>query len=160
MSHLVEWDIVGLDITYEYHHGYRLLDLKQQAAEFPFGFGMSYTQFRLGKLRVENNGDPANQLTVLVDVENIGDRQGAEVVQLYVGCVDSSVERHVRELKGFGRVPLDAGEVKTLSFGLTGNDLAYYDADSSTWQVEDIEYSLFLGTSSADLPLQTTIRIK
>lgn len=160
MSHLVEWDIVGLDITYEYHHGYRLLDLKQQAAEFPFGFGMSYTQFRLGKLRVENNGDPANQLTVLVDVENIGDRQGAEVVQLYVGCVDSSVERHVRELKGFGRVSLDAGEVKTLSFGLTGNDLAYYDADSSTWQVEDIEYSLFLGTSSADLPLQTTIRIK
>lgn len=160
MSHLVEWDIVSLDINYEYHHGYRLLDLKQQAAEFPFGFGLSYTQFRLGKLKVEKGGDVKDQLTVLVDVENIGDRQGDEVVQLYVGYNDSSVERHVRELKGFGRVSLAAGEVKTLSFSLNASDFAYYDVDNGAWKLEDIEYSLFLGTSSAHLSLETTIRIK
>jgi beta-glucosidase len=158
ISDLVEWDIQSLDISYEFHHGYRLLDLSGRVAEFPFGFGLSYTHFELNDLKVIKDDDLDDQATVLVSVTNIGERSGDEVVQLYIGCKGSAVERHMKELKGFGRVSLAAGESKTLAFTLSGEDMAYYNARQRQWCVEDIEYQIFVGTSASDLPLTTTLR--
>ena len=127
---------------------------------FPFGFGLSYTTFRIGNVRVEKAEiGPGESTRVLADVTNTGDRPGDEVVQLYVRDVVSSVTRPVKELKGFRRVSLGPGEGATVAFDVTPAHLAFHAIDMRC-RVEPGEFRLMVGSSSRNEDLQTvTIRV-
>lgn len=115
---------------------------------YPFGYGLSYTQFRLSNLQLSAQSiRPDGQLTVSIEVENTGRRAGDEVVQLYIRDVASSVTRPVRELKGFERVTLKAGERRRVSFKLTSAELGFYNRDLR-FVVEPGAFKVFAGTSS------------
>ena len=115
---------------------------------FPFGHGLSYTRFRLKNLCLDARRiTPEGRLAVSVAVENIGDRDGDEVVQLYLRDVAASVARPVRELRGFERVTLRAGESRTVRFTLTPDDLGFYN-DRMQFVVEPGVFRVFVGTSS------------
>jgi beta-glucosidase len=125
---------------------------------YPFGFGLSYTTFAYSNLRTSASRLAKDgQITVSVNVRNTGKRDGQEVVQLYVKHAGSKVERPIKELKGFQRVALKAGETKTVQLPLRARDLAYWDAQKKQWVVEDEKVNLMLGGSSADVKLQQTI---
>ena len=100
-------------------------------------------------------------LEVTVDVTNQGDMAGDEIVQLYIGCSGSKVDRPLKELKGFARVHLEPGEAKTVSLKIEAEDLAYYDVDSGDWVVEETEYTAYVGPSSRqeDLGLSAAFEI-
>lgn len=152
---LVPFDHTSDAVTYGYFHGYRQLQNDGVAPLFPFGHGLSYTNFAYEQLGVsEDSGD--GQVTVSVVVRNEGDRFGEEVVQLYLGYEGSKVQRAVRDLKGFTRVALDPQQSETVEFVLSGRDLAYYDGG---WQVEPIIYRVEVGRSSGDLPLSATFAL-
>jgi beta-glucosidase len=121
-------------------------------AQFPFGHGLSYTQFqydglKLGAPQISVDG----KQQVSVRVKNIGGRAGDEVVQLYVRHVKSAVKRPLKELRGFERVHLKPGEEKTVAFSLPAEKLAYYNVDKNAWVVEPGTVEVMLGSSSADI---------
>jgi beta-glucosidase len=117
---------------------------------YPFGYGLSYTQFRLRNLQLSANSiRPDGRVTVSVEVQNTGQRAGEEVVQLYIRDVAASVTRPVRELKGFQRVTLRPGETRRLEFTLTPALLGFYNRDMR-FVVEPGEFKVMVGTSSAD----------
>ncbi|HEU5397628.1 MAG TPA: fibronectin type III-like domain-contianing protein, partial [Verrucomicrobiae bacterium] len=124
---------------------------------FPFGFGLSYTKFGIKNLRLANKTIRRNGSTrVLVDLSNLGRRAGTETVQLYIRDRVSSVTRPVKELKGFQKVRLEAGETKTVEFEITFESLAFYDVDMK-YVVEPGEFEIKVGNSSRDADLQTVI---
>lgn len=142
------------DIHYEegVFTGYRWYDTKGIEPLFPFGYGLSYTTFKLSKPRVSDATMQANDvITVKVDVTNTGKLAGAEVVQLYIAPPKSDVERPVRELKDFGKVFLQPGETKTVNMQLTKRDLAYWDTTAHDWKVTPGTYQIEIGTSSRDI---------
>jgi beta-glucosidase len=153
MNQLMDWDINALDVDHDLLHGYRYLDFHDHNPQFPFGFGLSYTSFVVSELNVERSTEGFN---VLVAVTNTGERQAAEVVQLYVEWSESGVFRVPRELKAFGRVNLDPGETIDLLMDIKDSDLCYYDMDKRDWQLETCRYELKVGTSSRDLPLSSS----
>ncbi|MCB0036531.1 MAG: glycoside hydrolase family 3 C-terminal domain-containing protein, partial [Anaerolineales bacterium] len=127
---------------------------------WPFGYGLSYTAFEVGNLQVVNQQAAVGESFVLtVDVENVGARAGSEVVQLYVRDLVASVTRPLKELKGFKRVYLEAGEKQTLTFELFVNQLGFYDPQMC-YVVEPGHIKLMVGTSSQDLPLEAAVEIK
>ena len=125
---------------------------------YPFGYGLSYTTFAYGPLGVNkanfNFGEP---LTVSVTITNTGACSGAEVVQLYVQDLVGSVTRPVKELKGFKKIFLEAGEAKRLDFTLTSDDLRFYTADMS-FAAEPGDYVIYVGGSS-DLDTGVTVTL-
>ena len=127
---------------------------------FPFGFGLSYTTFQVGNVRLERAEiDPDESTRVLADVTNTGARAGDEVVQLYIRDVVSSVTRPVKELKGFRRVSLQPGETATVAFDITPDLLAFHDI-GMRFRVEPGEFRVMVGRSSGDQDLQTvTLRV-
>ena len=127
---------------------------------FPFGYGLSYTQFRLSNLQTSAERIRADgRLTVSAEVENTGQRAGDEVVQLYIRDMIASVTRPVMELKGFQRVTLRAGEKRRLEFTLTPELLGFYNREMH-FVVESGEFKVMLGTSSADEhQLSTTFEV-
>nr|MDO8110643.1 glycoside hydrolase family 3 C-terminal domain-containing protein [Candidatus Sigynarchaeota archaeon] len=148
-SQLPRFDNKTKEITYEYFHGYKLMDKRYDKPAFPFGFGLSYTKFSYSNLRVEReNIDVKGNLSFHVDVQNTGDRAGEEVVQAYVGYKDSKVDRPVKELKAFRKVGIEPGAKETVSLSIPAKDLAFYDVQSNMWVTESIEYVLFVGPSS------------
>ena len=137
------------ELKIDYYHGYRLFDKKGYEPSYPFGFGLSYTTYQYRNLKLDKKQVGKNgKLTVRVDVSNTGQRPGEEVVQLYVGYKGSKVDRPVKELKGFTRVALNPGETRTVSFELKPADLAYWDTESNGWVIEEIEYLVYVGSSS------------
>jgi beta-glucosidase len=124
---------------------------------FPFGFGLSYTKFsfknvRLAKQKIKCNGSTQ----VLVDVTNTGKRAGTEVVQLYIRDCVSSVTRPVKELKGFQKISLEAGETKTVALEITPESLAFWDVRMK-YVVEPGEFEIMVGSSSRDSDLQKVV---
>ena len=118
---------------------------------FPFGYGLSYTQFKITNLRLSAARiRPDGKVTVSVDVANVGARAGDEVVQLYIRDVAASVTRPVKELKGFRRVALRAGEKKRLEFTLEPKELGFYDR-TMNFVVEPGEFKVMVGSNSEDL---------
>ena len=95
-----------------------------------------------------------------VTIKNTGQMAGAEVVQLYVHDTESSVERPVRELKGFRKVFLAPGESRRISFTIGPEDLSFFDAASHSWALEPGEFHVLVGTSSADLPVDLTLQVR
>jgi beta-glucosidase len=118
---------------------------------FPFGYGLSYTQFKFGRPELSaTNISPDGQLTVNVEVSNIGKRTGDEVVQLYIRDEASSVTRPVKELKRFQRITLQPGEKRRVQFTLKPEDLAFYNRQMR-FVVEPGEFKLMVGPNSEDL---------
>jgi beta-glucosidase len=149
-------------IEYGYYHGYRLFDKEGIEPAFPFGFGLSYAEYEYGNLRLsERRIGKGGRIKVSFDVTNTGEMEGHEVVQLYVGYKGSKVERPVKELKGFARLDLTPGETKTGLIEVKAEDLAYYDTDAGAWEIEEIEYVVYVGPSSrqGDLKLCETFRV-
>ncbi len=128
---------------------------------YPFGFGLSYTTFKFGKPRLKKATIRKNESTsVLVDVTNVGDRSGDEVVQLYIRDKVSSVTRPVKELRGFQRITLEAGQKKTVTLDITPEHLAFYSIDMK-YGVEPGEFEIMVGNSSRDQDLQNILlRVK
>jgi beta-glucosidase len=118
---------------------------------FPFGYGLSYTQFKITNLQIGAKQIKANgTLTVSVDVENVGKLKGDEVVQLFIRDVAASMTRPVKELKGFQRVTLGAGEKKRLEFVLTGDQLGFWNREMQ-FVVEPGAFKVMVGSNSEDL---------
>jgi len=132
--------------------GYRWFDKKKIEPLFPFGHGLSYTTFKVGDPVLSAKtlkGD--DKLSVEVSVTNSGSVDGAEVVQLYVEDPESSVDRPIRELKGFKKVNLKAGETKTVSLELKRKDLSFWDEASNNWKAEPGTFRASVGTSSRQI---------
>ena len=140
--------------------GYRFFDMAGVSVLFPFGHGLSYTQFGYTGLRVS---EAAGQLTCSVQLTNQGDRTGAEVVQLYVRKVDSAVRRPEQELKAFAKIMLAPGESATVLLNVDLADLAIYDighdSGQGAWVVEPGEYEIRVGASSQDIRLKHPIKL-
>jgi beta-glucosidase len=121
---------------------------------YPFGFGLSYTTFSVGDVRLSKRRIAANGSTeVLADVTNTGTRAGSEVVQMYIRDLVSSVTRPVKELKGFRRISLEPGQSATVSFEITPESLAFWDVNMKR-RVEPGDFEIMVGTSSRDTDLQ------
>ena len=124
---------------------------------FPFGFGLSYTNFKLSNVRLaQNKINRSGSTRVLVDITNTGKRVGTEVVQLYIRDLVSSVTRPVKELKGFQKIALTPGETQTVKLDITPESLAFYDVNMK-YAVEPGEFEIMVGTSSRDGDLQKVI---
>ena len=147
-------------ITYDLWQGYRKLLRDGNRPAFPFGFGLSYTTFTHDSLRLaEDTLKPDGTLRATVAVKNAGSVAGDDVVQLYVSCLGSEVERAPRELKAFARVHLDPGETKTVHFAVPAAELAWYD-EKSGWVVEATEYMAIVARNAHDdNPLAARFRI-
>ena len=127
---------------------------------YPFGFGLSYTSFEYSNLQITpKETGPAGEIYVSADVKNTGKREGSEVVQFYFDDVISSMSTPVKELAGFEKVNLAAGEKKTVKFRLTPEQLAFLDKDLE-WVVEPGIFKVMVGSSSADIRLDGEFEIK
>jgi beta-glucosidase len=139
------------NITYGYYHGYTLFDKNDIEVAYPFGFGLSYTNYSYDKLRVLTPQLSSNDtLRVQVDVTNSGAMAGDEVVQMYVGFANSAVDRPVKLLRDFDKVALQPGETRTVTLDVAVKELAWYNPDDTEWQTETMSYEVYVGGSSAE----------
>jgi len=129
--------------------GYRYYDTKNIEPLFPFGHGLSYTEFTYSNLKV----DPST-LEVGFDIKNTGKRKGKEVVQLYVHDVESRVARPTKELKRFEKVELAPGETKRVTFHLDERALTFYDSEAKRWTAEPGNFDILVGSSSRDIRMK------
>lgn len=142
--------------------GYRAYDKLIQHVSYPFGFGLSYTTFRIDDVNVSITGSVAGgdlAATMTASVTNTGQRAGAEVVQVYVGDVEASVARPLRELKGFVKVHLEPGETRQVSCQLDQRAFAFWSRRLQQWVVESGEFLIAVGSSSRDLVATEAITI-
>jgi beta-glucosidase len=142
--------------------GYRAYDKLIQQVSYPFGFGLSYTTFRIDDINVSITGSVAGgdlAATVTASVTNTGQRAGAEVVQVYVGDVEASVARPLRELKGFVKVHLEPGETRQVSCDLDERAFAFWSQRLQQWVVESGEFMIAVGSSSRDLVATEAITV-
>ena len=137
--------------------GYRGYDKSGIKPLYPFGYGLSYTTFAYGNLMVEKNG--VNRVKVTFDISNTGKMDAAEVAQVYVHDVKSSVPRPYKELKGYEKVFLKKGETKRVTIELEDDAFSYYDMDKQRFVVEKGDYEILVGTSSECLPLKGSITL-
>lgn len=140
--------------------GYRYYDKKAVDVLFPFGYGLSYTNFEYSNLKISKNEiDDTEKLTVSVKIKNIGDVFGKEIVQLYIRDKESSVTRPEKELKGFEKIGLEPGEEKEVTFILNKRSFAYYNVDLGDWHVESGEFEILIGKSSREIVLKEVITV-
>jgi beta-glucosidase len=123
---------------------------------YPFGHGLSYTQFEYGPVQAPSRVPSGNDVTISVDVSNVGARDGVEVVQLYLRDLVASVKRPMRQLKGFERVALRAGETKTVTFALKPVDFSLRNAEGEQ-VVEPGEFAVMLGGSCVTTRAATVV---
>jgi beta-glucosidase len=135
--------------------GYRHFDRSPIKPLFAFGYGLSYTTYKYSGLSVTPaEGDLHEPVTVSFDLENTGQREGAEVAELYVGDAHASVPRPVKELKGFAKVNLKPGEKKRVTLTLDRRAFSFYDVKKSDWNAEPGEFTILVGGSSDNIHLQ------
>ncbi len=138
--------------------GYRYYDKKEVEPLYPFGYGLSYSNFEFSNMRTNcgkmEMGVPAfsEEIFIWVEVENKGPYAGAEVIQLYISDPYTTLHKPVRECKDFQKVYLENGEKRTISFTITKEKLKAYDADLKKWTVEEGYYDIAIGNSSRNLP--------
>ena len=149
--------------------GYRYYDTKKMDVLFPFGHGLSYTEFEYSNMQVKpSEGFDDSEFdvvginsgaTVTVDVKNIGSRAGKEIVQLYISDKTGVTNRPVHELKGFEKVSLEPGETKTVSFELDKRSFAWYCTEIGDWYAANGRYTIEIGKSSRDIVLEQDIEL-
>lgn len=137
--------------------GYRGYDRTGVKPLYPFGFGLSYSDFAFDNLDVKKNAD--GTVSVAFDLTNTGKRTASEVAQVYVGDVECSVPRPLKELKGFEKVSLKPGETKRVEVLLDDEAFAFYDLDRHDFVVEPGKFTVYVGNSSANLPLSQEIEL-
>lgn len=130
--------------------GYRYYETAGVPVKYPFGFGLSYTTFAYSEIKADADG-------VSFTLENTGDRDGAETVQLYVGMNGAKVFRPSKELKGFAKVFLKAGEKKEVRITFDDKTFRYWNVKTDRWEEEGGQYTIMLGASAADIRLTTTV---
>lgn len=126
--------------------GYRYYDTAGIPVLYPFGFGLSYTSFEYSDISVNEDG-------VSFTIKNTGDVDGAEVAQMYVGLPNGKVFRPEKELKGFAKVFLKAGESKTVTIPFDDKTFRYFNVKTNKWEIEDGKYQIMVGSSSANILL-------
>lgn len=132
--------------------GYRYYDTFHKPVSYPFGYGLSYTQFTYSNLDVVNEGDNI-RLSCLIT--NAGDKEGKEVAQVYVSAPNNGQKRPLKELKTFAKTKfLQPGETEKVTFILTKSDLAQYDENTGKWKIPEGTFRLFVNSSSADCKLE------
>jgi len=135
--------------------GYRHFDRSETKPLFAFGYGLSYTTFAYSKLSVAPQAGNLNEpVTVSFDVRNTGDREAAEVAEVYVGESHSSVPRPVKELKGFAKINLKPGETRRVTLKLDRRAFSFYDVKKSDWRAEAGDFTILVGGSSDNIQLQ------
>jgi len=140
--------------------GYRHFDRSGIRPRYPFGFGLSYTTFQLSDLALSAARIGAGQtLGVSVQVENTGERAGAEVVQVYVRDVASRLPRPPKELKGFARLALEPGQSGEARIELGPSAFEYYDPEQHRWVLEPGEFEILVGTSAADIRARASVHV-
>lgn len=146
----------GTERTAEYREGlyvgYRYYDTAKVPVRFPFGFGLSYTEFGYSDLTVDDT-------SVSFTVTNSGTVDGAEIAQLYIGRNGTGVHRPAKELKGFVKVPLAAGESRVVTIPLDDKAFRHFDVASDAWQVETADYTVHVGANVADIRLAGTLTV-
>ncbi|MCR5272098.1 MAG: glycoside hydrolase family 3 C-terminal domain-containing protein [Lachnospiraceae bacterium] len=130
--------------------GYRYYDTANVAVQFPFGYGLSYTSFEYKNLAVDDCG-------VTFEITNTGDRDGAEIAQLYVGKKETGLIRPKKELKGFTKVWLKAGETRTVNIPFDDKTFRYFSTVSNNWEIEGGEYEIYVGKNISDIVLNGSI---
>ena len=132
----------------------------RQKPLYPFGYGLSYTTFRYSMLHLSSiTLHSGGNVNVKVDVSNIGQRAGDEVVQLYVTHLNSKIERPIEQLDGFDRIHLAPGDTRTVSLTLSANSLRYWDDTASRWVLEPGQLEIRVGASSEDIRARQTIHV-
>lgn len=147
----VDWE--ATDQYYEYYHGYTRLEKNGVKPLVPYGFGLSYTTFDIHDPQVTKEADT---LKVTAKVKNTGSMDGDEVVQVYVGFENSAVDRPVKQLRGFQRVSVKAGEEKEVVISIPFEKLKWYNPSYREWQLEKMEYPIYVGSSAANDDLVKT----
>ncbi len=141
--------------------GYRWYEDKKIEPLYPFGYGLSYTSYSYRNLILEHSlikiGD---ELKLSVEIENTGELDGQEIVQLYISDRESSVPRPIKELKGFEKVSLKTGEKKTVQFTLTKRDFAFWDIEDKDWKVEAGMFEILVGSASNNILLKSLLEIE
>lgn len=151
--------IVDLEYKEDILVGYRWADTKKVKPLFPFGHGLSFTEFTYGNPVADRNEmKDSDTISISLDVSNTGRTAGAETIQLYISDPKSSVMRPDKELKGFQKVFLQPGESKTVCFSLNKDDLSYFDSDRHEWVAEPGVFIAKIGASSGDI--RKTIKFK
>jgi beta-glucosidase len=139
--------------------GYRWYEDQNIKPLFPFGHGLSYTDFEYSNLQISAPTMGANEtLNVSYTVTNSGDRSGKEVTQLYIQDVESSVERPGKELKGFAKVALKPGESKVVHHSIDQRALSFWNTASNDWKAEAGDFNIIIGPSSNQVALQQTFK--
>jgi beta-glucosidase len=137
--------------------GYRHFDKAGLPVAYPFGYGLSYTDFELSDLKVTAEND---SISLVVTVRNIGEVAGKEVIQVYAAKPETNIDRPAQELKAFHKTKsLEPGESETLGLSFPVSDLRYWDETSSGWSLEKGSYTIKVGFSSRDIKLSETIEI-
>ena len=135
--------------------GYRYYSSFDVPVKYPFGFGLSYTDFEYSNFRVEQNSD---RVSVTVDIENVGTKRGATVLQIYVNAPKSNIAKPLRELRGFTKVNLDTGEKATAAVEIPFDNLRYFT--NGNWQTQSGEYSFELCSDANNVILSKSIFIE
>lgn len=152
-----------MDIRYNegIYVGYRFIDKNRLKPTFPFGHGLSYTTFSYGKATVDRKeGTPNDKFTVTVPVTNTGAREGQEIVQLYISDTKSSLDRPLKELKGFRKVALAPGETCNVAFTISRDELSYFNPELHDWVCEPGDFVALLGASSGDIRSKVQFKVR
>ncbi len=141
--------------------GYRWHDTKKIVPQFAFGYGLSYTNFSIADIQINKNEFSAgDKIVVQCNVQNIGNRAGAEVVQVYVGKLKSKVARATKELKGFSKVYIEKGGTAKVEISIDIKDIAYYDETLKSWNIEKGDYEIHVGNASNNIVKKLKITVK
>ena len=147
----------GKEKTVEYREGlyigYRYYDTDSLQVKYPFGFGLSYTHFEYSDYVLDDKG-------VSFKITNAGDRDGAEIAQLYVGGINLKVFRPKKELKGFAKVFLKKGESKVVRIDFDDKTFRYWNVKTNKWEIEGGIYNIMIGASVEDIRLSQTLNVK
>jgi beta-glucosidase len=139
--------------------GYRHFDKDGVKPLFPFGFGLSYTTFKYGGLRI-GNPTADHKVPVSFEITNTGSREGAEIAEVYVGEKHPKIPRPVKELKGFSRVELKPGESRSVTVNLDERAFSYYDVAGKKWTSDKGEFSILVGSSSQHIDLNGKVNLQ
>ena len=141
-------------ITYGYYHGYTLFEKFKKEIAYPFGYGLSYSNFKYENFDFNNVvNEDSSTLIFSVDLTNISDVGGKEISQFYVGFENSEIDRPVKLLRDFKKVYLKPGEKKSIKFKINKSDLSYYNTMKKKWVNEKMIYNFYVGSSSNEIDL-------